>query len=174
MSIKDLVRRPDPTKNVMRDYYTENLVLPGAPPPLGFVPELYQEPESLYDFINAGDTRRALATLEANAGNAGLLGAMVGLCRKRSGMTLGKFSTSKNVVGTAERLAEIVESYKQDNPTKYTLFEMAYHTHAPSAASTASTASTVGTGLSRRTRNTRKSGRRTHRNSRNNKGSRRR
>ena len=173
MSIKDLVRRPDPTKNVMSDYYTKNLVLPGAPPPPGFVPDLYQDPESLYDFINAGDTRRALATLEANARNPGLLGAMVGLCRERSGTPLGKFSTSKNVVGTAERLAEIVESYKQDNPTKYTLFEMAYHTHAPSAASTASTAA-AGTGSSRRRRNTRKSSRRNSRNNRNNRSIRRR
>ena len=154
-AIRSLVKRPDPTKNVMSGYYSpiENVVVPGGLPPSGFVPELYRDPEALYDFINAGDTRRALATLEANASNPGLLGAMVGLCREKSGMTLGKFSTSKGVEGTAERLAEIVESYKQDNPTKYTLFEMAYHTHAPSAL--AATAG-AGTGLSRRIRNTRR------------------
>jgi hypothetical protein len=164
-----LVKRPDPKKNVMSGYYSqiENVVVPGPPVPSGFVPELYRDPEALYDFIHAGDTRRALATLEANAGDPAKLGAMAGLCRERSGMTLGKFSTSKGVKGTSERLAEIVESYKQDNPTKYTLFEMAYRTHAPTAppaeAATASAAG-AGAGFSRRTRNTRKSSRRNHRN----------
>jgi len=148
MSIEKLVKRPDPTKNVMSNYYSqiENLVVPGGPAAPGYVPDSYREPEALYDFINKGDTARALATLEANAGNPALLGAMVGLCRERSGMTLGKFSTRKDVVGTAQRLAEIVGSYKG---YKYTLFEMAYHTHAP-------TVNAAGTGLSTRTRRNRR------------------
>jgi hypothetical protein len=151
-AITKLRAKPDPTKNVMSGYYSPigNVVVPGGLPPSGFVPELYRDPEALYDFINAGDTRRALATLEANASNPGLLGAMAGLCREKSGMTLGKFSTSKGVEGTAERLAEIVKSYKEG---PHTLFEMAYHTHAPSALTATAGA---GTGLSRRTRNTRR------------------
>ena len=184
MSVASLVKRPDPTKNVMAGYYSpiENVVVPGGLPSSGFVPELYRDPEALYDFINAGDTRRALATLEANASNPGLLGAMVGLCRKKSGMKLKKFTGSKDVLGIGQRLDEIVESYK--GSSKYALFEMAYHTNVPTArienaaaeaatATATATASTVGagTGLSRRTRNTR---RRNYIKHRNNKSSRRR
>jgi hypothetical protein len=175
-AITKLRAKPDPKKNVMADYYSpiKNVVVPGGLPPSGFVPELYRDPEALYDFINAGDTRRALATLEANASNPGLLGAMVGLCRERSGMKLKKFTGSKDVLGIGQRLDEIVESYK--GSSKYALFEMAYHTNAPTArienaaakaAAATATASTVGAGpgLSRRTRNTRRRNYRKHKRS---------